>query len=67
MQSLTQYLNEALILELSSDLLGRAAKAAKEKGRNAQANRFAVAAGKALLKRNLKVGNLVPMQRTAVK
>lgn len=31
MQSLTQYLNEALILELSSDLLGRAAKAAKEK------------------------------------
>ena len=50
MQSLTQYLNEALILELSSDLLGRAAKAAKEKGRNAQANRFAVAAGKALEK-----------------
>ena len=50
MQSLTQYLNEALILELSSDLLGRAAKAAKAKGRNAQANRFAVAAGKALEK-----------------
>ena len=50
MQSLTQYLNEALILELSSELLGRASKAAKEKGRNAQANRFAVAAGKALEK-----------------
>ena len=50
MQSLTQYLNEALILELSSELLGRASKAAKEKGRNAKANRFAVAAGKALEK-----------------
>lgn len=50
MKNLTQYLNEALIMELSSDLLGRAAKAAKEKGRNAQANRFAVAAGKALEK-----------------
>ena len=50
MKNLSQYLNEALILELSSDLLGRAAKAAKEKGRNAQANRFAVAAGKALEK-----------------
>ena len=31
MKNLSQYLNEALILELSSDLLGRAAKAAKEK------------------------------------
>ena len=50
MQSLTQYLNEALILELSSELLGRASKAAREKGRNVQANRFAVAAGKALEK-----------------
>ena len=50
MQSLTQYLNEALILELSSELLGRASKVAREKGRNAQANRFAVAAGKALEK-----------------
>lgn len=50
MKSLTQYLNEALILELSSELLGRASKAAKEKGRNAQASRFAVAAGKALEK-----------------
>lgn len=50
MKSLTQYLNEALILELSSELLGRASKAAKEKGRNSQASRFAVAAGKALEK-----------------
>ena len=31
MKNLSQYLNEALIMELSSDLLGRAAKAAKEK------------------------------------
>lgn len=43
-------MNEALIMELSSELLGRASKAAKEKGRNVQANRFAVAAGKALEK-----------------
>ena len=50
MQSLIQYLNEALILELSSELLGRASKAAREKGRNSQANRFAIAAGKALEK-----------------
>lgn len=50
MKNLSQYLNEALIMELSSELLGRASKAAKEKGRNAQANRFAVAAGKALEK-----------------
>lgn len=50
MKNLTQYLNEALILELSSELLGRASKAARDKGRNAQANRFAVAAGKALEK-----------------
>ena len=53
MQSLTQYLNESLIMELSSELLGRASKAARDKGRNAQANRFAVAAGKAL-ERELK-------------
>ena len=50
MKNLSQYLNEALIMELSSELLGRASKAAKEKGRNSQANRFAVAAGKALEK-----------------
>ena len=50
MKNLSQYLNEALIMELSSDLLGRASKAAREKGRNSQANRFAVAAGKALAK-----------------
>lgn len=50
MKNLTQYLNEALILELSSELLGRASKAAREKGRNAQANQFAIAAGKALEK-----------------
>ena len=50
MKNLSQYLNEALILELSSELLGRASKAAKEKGKNAQANKFAVAAGKALEK-----------------
>ena len=50
MKNLSQYLNEAMIMELSSTLLGRASKAAKEKGRNAQANRFAVAAGKALEK-----------------
>ena len=50
MKNLSQYLNEAMIMELSSALLGRASKAAKEKGRNAQANRFAVAAGKALEK-----------------
>ena len=31
MKNLSQYLNEALIMELSSDLLGRASKAAKEK------------------------------------
>ena len=37
-------------MELSSELLGRASKAAREKGRNSQANRFAVAAGKALAK-----------------
>ena len=48
MKSLNQLLNEELIMELSSDLLSRAAKKAKEKGRGAQANRFAVAAGKAL-------------------
>lgn len=48
MKNLSQYLNEALIMELSSELLGRASKAAREKGRNAQANRFAIAAGKAL-------------------
>ena len=53
MKSLTQYLNESLIMELSSELLGRASKAARDKGRNAQANRFAVAAGKAL-ERELK-------------
>lgn len=50
MKNLSQYLNEAMIMELSSALLGRASKAAKEKGKNAQANRFAVAAGKALEK-----------------
>lgn len=50
MKNLSQYLNESMIMELSSALLGRASKAAKEKGRNAQANRFAVAAGKALEK-----------------
>ena len=50
MKNLSQYLNEAMIMELSSELLGRAAKAAKEKGKNSQANRFAVAAGKALEK-----------------
>lgn len=50
MKNLSQYLNEALIMELSSELLGRASKAAREKGRNSQANRFAVAAGKALAK-----------------
>lgn len=50
MKNLSQYLNEALIMELSSELLGRASKAARDKGRNAQANRFAVAAGKALEK-----------------
>nr|DAM31422.1 MAG TPA: hypothetical protein [Ackermannviridae sp.] len=50
MKNLSQYLNEALIMELSSELLGRASKAAREKGRNAQANRFAIAAGKALEK-----------------
>ena len=50
MKNLSQYLNEALIMELSSDLLGRASKAAREKGKNAQANKFAVAAGKALEK-----------------
>ena len=50
MKNLSQYLNEAMIMELSSALLGRASKTAKEKGRNAQANRFAVAAGKALEK-----------------
>lgn len=50
MKNLSQYLNEALIMELSSELLGRASKAAREKGRNSQANRFAVAAGKALEK-----------------
>lgn len=38
MKNLSQYLNEALIMELSSELLGRASKAAKEKGRNVQAN-----------------------------
>lgn len=48
MKSLNQLINEELIMELSSDLLSRAAKKAKEKGKNAQANRFAVAAGKAL-------------------
>ena len=53
MKNLSQYLNEALIMELSSELLGRASKAARDKGRNAQANRFAVAAGKAL-ERELK-------------
>lgn len=53
MKNLSQYLNEALIMELSSELLGRASKAAREKGRNSQANRFAVAAGKAL-ERELK-------------
>lgn len=31
MKNLTQYLNEALIMELSSELLGRASKAAREK------------------------------------
>ena len=50
MKNLSRYLNEALIMELSSELLGRASKAARDKGRNAQANRFAVAAGKALEK-----------------
>ena len=50
MKNLSQYLNEAMIMELSSELLGRASKAAKEKGKNAQANKFAVAAGKALEK-----------------
>ena len=50
MKNLSQYLNEAMIMELSSALLGRASKAAREKGRNSQANRFAVAAGKALAK-----------------
>lgn len=50
MKNLSQYLNEAMIMELSSALLGRASKAAKEKGKNVQANRFAVAAGKALEK-----------------
>ena len=50
MKNLSQYLNEAMIMELSSALLGRASKAAKEKGRNVQSNRFAVAAGKALEK-----------------
>lgn len=50
MKNLSQYLNEAMIMELSSALLSRASKAAKEKGRNSQANRFAVAAGKALAK-----------------
>lgn len=43
-------MNEALIMELSSELLARASKAARDKGRNSQANRFAVAAGKALAK-----------------
>lgn len=37
-------------MELSSELLGRASKAAREKGRNSQADRFAIAAGKALAK-----------------
>lgn len=50
MKSLTQSINESMIMELSSELLSRAAKSAKEKGRNSQAARFAVAAGKALEK-----------------
>lgn len=53
MKSLAQSINESMILELSSQLLGRAAKTAKEKGRNVQAAKFAVAAGKAL-ERELK-------------
>lgn len=48
MKNLTQYLNEELIMELSSELLSRASKKAREKGRNPQANKFAIAAGKAL-------------------
>lgn len=50
MKSLQQYLNENLILELSSDLLTRASKKAREQGRGVQANKFAIAAGKALEK-----------------
>lgn len=50
MKNLTQYLNEELIMELSSELLSRASKKAREKGKNPQANKFAIAAGKALEK-----------------
>lgn len=53
MKNLTQYLNEELIMELSSELLTRASKKAREKGKNPQANKFAIAAGKAL-ERELK-------------
>lgn len=56
MKSIQQYLNEELVLELSSDLLSRASRKARELGRTAQSNRFAVAAGKALEK-ELKSGN----------
>lgn len=53
MKSLSQFINENMILELSSALLTRASQAAREKGRNSQANKFAIAAGKAL-ERELK-------------
>ncbi len=50
MKSLTQSINESMIMELSSELLSRASKKASELGRNSQARKFAVAAGKALEK-----------------
>lgn len=48
MRSLSQFINEQMICELSSELLSKAAKAAADKGRTAQADKFAIAAGKAL-------------------
>lgn len=43
-------MNEELIMELSSELLTKASKKAREIGRNSQANKFAIAAGEALKK-----------------
>lgn len=50
MKSLSQFINEKMICELSSELLSRASKAAADKGKTTQAEKFAIAAGKALEK-----------------
>lgn len=49
-KSFSEFLNESAVNELSSDLLGRASRKAKDLGRNSQSRRFAQAAADALKK-----------------